>query len=115
MTDYTIDAKGKKIGRLASEIALILQDKKKPAYEPRLEGDDKVLVKNIFKIEVSRAKLKGKIYYRHSTKIGHLIKETMEEVWKKKGPAEILRRAVFGMLPKNKLRARRLKRLVIKD
>jgi len=115
MTEHTIDAKGKKIGRLASELALILQGKKNPNYEPRLEGEDKVLVKNISKIEVSGSKLKDKMYYRHSTKIGHLKKETMEEVWEKKGPAEVLRRAVFGMLPKNKLRAKRLKRLIIED
>lgn len=115
MTDYTIDAKEKKFGRLASEIALILQGKKKAAYEPRLDDENKVTVKNISKVGISKKKLKDKIYYRHSTRIGHLIQETMGEVWEKKGPAEVLRRAIFGMLPKNKLRVKRMKRLVIED
>ena len=113
MSDYTIDAKEKKLGRLASEIALLLEGKNKADYEPRLDNENKVIIKNISQIGVSGKKFKDKTYYRHSTRIGHLIEETMEEVWKKKGPAEVLRRAVFGMLPKNKLRVRRLKRLII--
>ncbi|MEK9150608.1 MAG: 50S ribosomal protein L13 [Patescibacteria group bacterium] len=123
--DYTIDATNKKIGRLASEIALILQGKKNPKYEPRLEGEDKVIVKNIDKVEISAAKKKQKTYFRHTTQIGHLKKQTMEQLWQKKsvrlndgsysggGPAEILRRSVKGMLPKNKLAKKRMKRLVM--
>ena len=115
MKEYIIDAKEKKLGRLASEIALLLEGKIEAAYEPRLDNENKVIIKNISKVGVSGKKLKDKTYYRHSTRIGHLIKETMEEVWKKKGPAEVLRRAVFGMLPKNKLRVKRMKRLTIED
>jgi len=113
MAEYTIDAKGKKLGRLASEIAMILQGKKVPAYNPKDEGDDSVIVKNASQMEVSGNKMKDKTYYRHSTRIGFLKKETMEEVWEKKGPAEVLRRAVSGMLPKNKLNIKRMKRLKI--
>jgi large subunit ribosomal protein L13 len=113
--EHTIDAKGKKMGRLASEIAVILQGKKNPAYSQKEEGEDKVIVKNVSKIEVSGKKLKGKIYYRHNTRIGHLKQETMGEVWEKKGPGEVLRRAVMGMLPKNKLRIKRIKRLVMEN
>ncbi len=110
---YTIDATDKKFGRLASEIAVILQDKKNPKYQPRLEGEDTIIVKNIGKISVSGKKTKQKIYYRHTTQIGHLKKQTMEQALEKKGPAEVLRRAVMGMLPKNRLRDKRMKRLTI--
>jgi large subunit ribosomal protein L13 len=113
--EYTIDAKGKKLGRLASEIALILQGKKIPSYDPKNEGDDSVTVKNASKMEVSGNKMKDKVYYRHSTRIGFLKKETMEQVWEKKGPAAVLRRAVSGMLPKNKLNIKRMKRLKIEN
>lgn len=110
---YTIDAKNKRLGRLASEVAVILQGKKNPKYEKRLEGDDKVIVKNIAQVEVTGRKMKQKTYFRHTTQIGHLKKTTLGMLWEKKGPAEVLRRAVMGMLPKNKLRIRRMKRLAI--
>lgn len=113
MADYTIDAKGKRLGRLASEIAVILQGKKHASYEPKEAGDDRVILKNIDKMEVTGKKMKQKTYYRHTTQIGHLKKETMEMLWKKKGPKEVLRRAVLGMLPKNKLQIKRIKRLII--
>jgi large subunit ribosomal protein L13 len=111
--DYTIDATNKRMGRLAGEIAVILQGKKNPKYEPRLEGDDKVIVKNINKLELTGRKMKQKKYYRHTTQIGHLKERTLEMLWEKKGPAEVLRRSVMGMLPKNKLRIKRIKRLII--
>ena len=109
----TLDAKGKKLGRLASEIAVILQGKKNPKYEKRLQGDDGVIVKNIAQVEVTGRKMKQKTYFRHTTQIGHLKKTTLEMLWEKKGPAEVLRRAVMGMLPKNKLRIKRIKNLII--
>ncbi len=110
---YIIDAKNKPLGRLAGEVAIILQGKKSPDYNPRLEGEDTVVVKNVAKMEVTGKKMKQKIYYRHTTQIGHLKEKTMEMIWEKKGPGEILRRSIMGMLPKNKLRVRRMKRLVI--
>lgn len=113
--NYTIDATNKPLGRLASEIAVILQGKKNPEYQPRLEGEDKVIVKNIDKMTVTGKKIKQKIYYRHTTQIGHLKERTLQIIWEKKGPAEVLRRAVMGMLPKNKLRAKRIKRLKIEN
>ena len=111
--NYTIDAKGKKLGRLASELAVILQGKKSPKYEPRLKGENQVIIKNIHGIEVTGRKMKQKKYYRHTTQIGHLKEQTLEMLWKKHGPKEVLRRAVKGMLPKNKLLVKRMKRLVI--
>lgn len=110
---YTIDAANKKMGRLASEISLILQGKKNPGYEPRLEGNDSVTVKNIGKLDIYSKKLTGKKYYSHTTQIGHLKERTLQMILEKKGPAEVLRRAVMKMLPKNKLQIRRIKRLII--
>lgn len=111
--EYTIDATNKKIGRLASEIAVILQGKRSADYEPRLEGDAKVIVKNINKVEVGQKKELQRIYYRHTTQIGHLKEQSLGMLIKKKGLSAVLRKMVMGMLPKNKLRIRRIKKLVI--
>jgi large subunit ribosomal protein L13 len=110
---YTIDATNKKLGRLASEIAVILQGKKNPNYEPRLEGEDGVIVKNINNVSLPQKKTVQKIYYRHTTQIGHLKKQTLAELIEKRGAAEALRKIVREMLPENKLRVRRMKRLNI--
>jgi len=110
---YTIDATNKSFGRLASEIAIILQGKKNAKYVPRMEGDDNVVVKNIEKAKITGKKLTQKKYYRHTTQIGHLKEKTLQQVLEKKGPREILRHAVMGMLPKNRLRIKRIKRLTI--
>jgi len=112
--DYTIDAKNKRLGRLASEIAVILQGKKNPNYEPRLQGEDKVFVKNFKEISVSGKKLQQKKYYRHTGHIGHLKEERLEEVMKK-DPQRVLREAVRKMLPKNTLNKRRLKNLIFME
>ena len=111
--EYTIDATNKKFGRLASEIAVILQGKKSAKYEPRLEGEDKVVVKNISKAEIGFKKARQRIYYRHTTQIGHLKEQSLEALIEKKGPGAALRKMVMGMLPKNKLQIRRIKKLVI--
>jgi len=110
--DYIIDAKNKRLGRLASEIAVILQGKKSPSYEPRLEGEDRVIVKNVDKIVLTGRKTKQKKYYRHSGPLGHLKIRKYEDVFKK-NPAWVLRHAVRLMLPKNRLQAKRMKRLII--
>lgn len=112
--DYTIDAKGKRLGRLASEIAVILQGKKSPQYDHRVEGDARVIVKNCDKMEVSDTKkLKQRVYYRHTTQIGHLKAQTLGDLWDKRGSGVVLRKVVMGMLPKNKLRIKRIKKLII--
>lgn len=110
--DYTFDAKNKKLGRLASEIAVVLQDKKNPRYEPRLEGGGRVVVKNVKQVVLSGKKTSQKIYYRHSGPLGHLKENKYKDVFAKK-PAWVLRHAVNLMLPKNRLRAKRMKRLII--
>jgi large subunit ribosomal protein L13 len=112
--DYIIDAKNKKLGRLASEIALILQGKKSPKYNPRLVGDDRVILKNYKKISFDEYKLKNKKYYRHSGYVGHLQAKTLEQVWSK-NPKKVILEAVRRMLPKNKLNSRRLKNIIFED
>ena len=100
------------MGRLASEIAGILQGKHSVLYEPRLEGSDHVRLTNVKELAFSERKLIGKIYYRHTGPLGHLKERPLKDVFAK-NPAWVLRNAVRLMLPKNKLSARRLKRLTI--
>jgi large subunit ribosomal protein L13 len=112
MKEYIIDAKGKKLGRLASEIALILQGKKNPSYNPRVEGEDRVVVKNIKEIVLTGNKFNEKKYYRHTGPLGHLKEKKFSDVFAK-NPQWVLRHAVRLMLPKNRLASKRLKRLFI--
>lgn len=107
---YTIDASGKILGRLAVEIVNILRGKNKPNFLPYLEGANGVVVFNADKMKVSGKKMKQKIYYRHSLYPGGLKKKVLREMFEKDS-REVLRRAVYGMLPKNKLRAKMIKRL----
>ncbi|MBI2013886.1 MAG: 50S ribosomal protein L13 [Candidatus Colwellbacteria bacterium] len=112
--EHIIDAKNETLGRLASKIAVLLQGKEKPTYDPKDAGDVKVIVKNIKLIKVSGRKAKGdgKVYYRHTGYMGHIKEETYEELFKRQ-PAEVLRRAVYNMLPKNRLRQKRMNMLKI--
>ena len=110
--DIIIDAKKQRLGRLATKIAAVLQNKNSVTYEPRLEGGNRVIVKNITDIEISGNKADQKIYYRHTGYMGHLKEKTYKEAFTKK-PAWVLRHAVAGMLPKNRLQAKRLKQLII--
>jgi large subunit ribosomal protein L13 len=110
--EYYIDAEGKILGKLAVEIANILRGKNKPNFVPYKDNGDSVIVKNIKKIKVSGKKNKNKIYYRHSGYLGSLKSESFEEVFNK-NPEKVLKKAVFGMLPTNKLRKEQIKRLKI--
>ena len=112
--DYHIDAKDKILGRLASEIAVILQGKKSPKYELRLLGGDKVYVENVKNLKVTGRKYKEKIYYRHTGYMGHLKEKTFEQVFAK-DPRKVLRQAVRRMLPKNFLNQKRMKNLIFID
>jgi len=109
---HIIDAKNKKLGRLASEIAVLLQGKNKPDYNPRLEGSEVVHVTNIKEVELTGSKASSKIYYRHAGQLGHLKEKKFKDVFER-NPGWVLRHAVRLMLPKNKLQTKRLKRLVI--
>ncbi len=112
--EHIIDAKNRKLGRLASEIARILQGKHTPAYNPRLLGAERVVVKNIRKLDIPRKKALQKTYYRHAGKLGHLKERRLEEIFEKR-PSWVLLHAVRLMLPKNRLQSKRLKQLVIEE
>jgi len=109
---FVVDATGKTLGRLATEIAKILMGKHKPTYTPHIDGGDFVIVVNAEKIFVTGKKLTNKVYYKHTGYMGHLKEATLKEMLEKK-PEEVIRLAVRGMLPKNKLRDRRMKRLKV--
>jgi len=110
--DYKIDCAEKKLGRVASEVATILQGKKNPSYDPRLEGDDRAIILNIDKLGYSGNKEEQKIYYSHTTQIGHLKKRTLGRVIEKHGMSYVLKKAVENMLPRNRLRSKRMKRII---
>jgi len=107
---HTIDATNKILGRLATEIAVLLRGKNRSDFAPNKDIGDFVVVKNVNKIKVTGKKFEKKIYYHHSGYLGGL-KETPFKKLFEKDPGEVLKRAVFGMLPKNKLRAKQIKRL----
>ncbi len=109
--NYHIDAKNKILGRLASEISLILQGKKSPSYERNRVSDDKVYIKNVKDIAVTGKKMVQKIYRHHTGYVGHLKELRLEEKMAK-DPRWVLRQAVRKMLPKNFLNQRRIKNLV---
>jgi len=109
---YIVDAAGKTLGRLATEIAKILMGKHKVTYTPHVDNGDFVIVINADKIHVTGKKLDKKIYYKHTGYFGHLKEETLRQKLQKK-PEELIYLAVKGMLPKNKLRKEMLKRLKV--
>lgn len=107
---YTVDAKGKTLGRLATEIAVILKGKNKVSFIPHLDNGDYVVVTNCDKFIVTGKKLSDKMYHRHTGFLGGLKSTSLEDLLVKK-PAKPLEFAVSGMLPKNKLRSGMLLRL----
>ncbi len=107
---HVMDADGRTLGRLCSEIAVLLQGKHKPVYVPYLNSGDFVVVVNVEKIKVTGNKLAQKIYYRHSGYPGGLREETLGRVMAKY-PDRAIRRAVKGMLPKNTVGRNMLSRL----
>src|SRR5436309_3624683 len=109
---YLVDAEGKTLGRLASEIAETLRGKGKPQYTPHVDTGDFVVVVNADKVAVTGKKLDDKIYYRHSGYPGGLRQRTLREELERR-PTEVLRKAVRGMLPRNRLARRQLTKLQI--
>ena len=107
---YVIDAKGKTLGRLATDIAVILKGKNKPSYAPHIDNGDYVVVVNADKFIVTGKKMSDKIYYSHSWFLGWLKEITLDKLLIKK-PTEPLKQAINGMLPKNKLRRSMMERL----
>jgi large subunit ribosomal protein L13 len=111
---YSIDAKGKVPGRVATEIAVLLMGKNRTDFVKNAIPAVEVEVTNSSEMKLDQKKLRDKAYYTHSFYPGGLKKETMQHVINTKGASEVLRRAVYGMLPKNKLRPRMMKNLKIK-
>lgn len=111
----TIDAKGRKLGRVASEAAVLLMGKDKSDFLRNKDPKNKVLIKNTSKLDISGKKKRSKTYTRYSGHPGGLKKEVMEKVIKNKGFSEVMRRAVEGMLPKNKLKKKMMKNLEITE
>jgi large subunit ribosomal protein L13 len=109
---YLIDATDKPVGKIATESARRLAGKHRPDFTPHLDLGDGVIIINAEKIHFSGKKLTDKLYRSHSGYRGHLKEVTPKELLEKK-PERILEFAIRGMLPKNKLRAPRLKRLKI--
>jgi len=109
---YVVDATGKTLGRLASEIARVLRGKNKPIFTPHMDTGDYVIVINAEKIAVTGKKLDQKIYYKHSDYIGGMKESTLREKLSKK-PEEVIEHAVKGMLPKGPLGREMYKKLFV--
>lgn len=107
---YLIDAQGRVLGRLATEIASILRGKRKPTYSPHMDNGDHVVVINADKVMVTGKKRQQKKYYHHSGYPGGLRSRTFAQLLVRK-PEHILRQAVKGMLPHNRLGRQMLKKL----
>jgi large subunit ribosomal protein L13 len=113
--EYTLDATNKSMGRLASEIAALLMGKNDTSFTRNNVSPNTVVVTNASKMKVVQQKLDEKTYLSFSGYPGGLKESTMKHVISKKGYAEVLRTAVKGMLPKNKLQAEFLKHLTISE
>lgn len=109
---HIIDAAGKPLGRLATEIVVLLRGKQKQEFAPNKDSGDFVVVKNIKQVVFTGNKLNQKKYFIHTGFIGHDREQPMSEVFEKT-PEKVLKRAVSGMLPKNKLRPIQIKRLKV--
>lgn len=115
MKEYTIDATNKKLGRVASEAAKILIGKDKTSFARNIVVDVTVVVTNTSKADIPEKKLEQKTYNHYSGYPGGLKTESMTTIISKKGYSEIFRKAIYGMLPTNKLRAKRIKNLRITE
>ncbi len=109
---YVVDASNETLGRLASRIAHILEGKHKPVYTPSMDSGDHVIVLNASRITVTADKRETKLYMRHSGYPAGLKQESLGHLLERR-PEEVIRRAVKGMLPRNKLGAQQLRKLKI--
>jgi large subunit ribosomal protein L13 len=107
---WIVDAEGKTLGRLATQIADALRGKRKPEYTPHVDTGDFVIVVNAAKIVVTGKKRTDKRYYRHSGYPGGIRSRTLEEMLQRR-PEEVIRKAVKGMLPRNRLSRRQITKL----
>lgn len=110
---HQIDATDRPLGRLATQIAILLRGKNKASFRPHIDGGDIVEVSNCGKIKFTGKKLEQKVYIHHTMHPGGLKTKKVADVFAK-DPGAVLKEAVMGMLPKNKLRDLMIKRLLIK-
>ena len=99
---YIVDAEDKVLGRMATEIARVLRGKHKPSFSPHVDGGDFVIVVNAKRVKLTGAKERGKRYYRHTGYPGGLREASLSEMRARK-PEAVVRLAVKGMLPRNRL------------
>lgn len=111
--EHTIDAKGRSVGRVATEAASLLMGKHRPDFTRNNVSDDRVTIVNASRARFTGPKLAEKEYVRYSGYPGGLKADTAKRVVEKKGMSEILKLAVYGMLPRNKLRTPMMKKLTI--
>jgi large subunit ribosomal protein L13 len=109
---YVVDAEGQTLGRLATRIADALRGKRKPEYTPHVDTGDFVIVVNAEKIRVTGDKLHSNVYWRHSGYPGGIRSRTLEEMLARR-PEEVIRKAVKGMLPRNRLARAQLRKLKV--
>jgi large subunit ribosomal protein L13 len=109
---YVVDADGKTLGRLATQIADVLRGKRKPTYTPHVDVGDFVIVVNAEKVAVTGDKREKKLYWRHSGYPGGIRSRTLGDLLEKR-PEEVIRRAVKGMLPRNRLARQQLRKLKV--
>ncbi len=109
---YVVDAEGKTLGRISTEIANVLRGKNKPIYTPHVDTGDYVIVVNADKVVTTGKKLEQKMYYHHSEYVGGMKETTLKEMMKKK-PEYVITHAVKGMLPKGVLGRQMLKKLFV--
>jgi large subunit ribosomal protein L13 len=109
---HVVDAEGKTLGRLATQIADVLRGKRKPTYTPHVDVGDFVIVVNAEKVAVTGDKREKKLYWRHSGYPGGIRSRTLGDLLEKR-PEEVIRRAVKGMLPRNRLARQQLGKLKV--
>ncbi|MCH8986565.1 50S ribosomal protein L13 [Patescibacteria group bacterium] len=114
METHTLDASNTSLGKLAVQVSILLRGKQKPDFVPYKDHGDFVLVKNFKQVKITGNKLEQKKYYHHSGYIGGLKEKSLGKLLEER-PAEVLRKAVWGMLPKNKLRVEQIKRLKVEN
>jgi len=109
---YVVDAENKILGRLATQIADVLRGKRKPTYTPHVDVGDFVIVVNAEKVAVTGDKREKKVYWRHSGYPGGIRSRTLADMLEKR-PEEVIRKAVKGMLPRNRLARQQLRKLKV--
>jgi len=109
---HEIDASEKPLGRLATQVAVLLRGKHKATFQPHIDAGDKVIVQNASKVKLTGQKLTQKVYHSYSGYPGGLKTQKLSQLMVK-DPSEVIRRAVFQMLPDNRLRKEMIKRLEI--